>query len=85
MDNYIEINEYDMLLNIFRFIRDYDTHTYTLPSVCRLLIKHLEGEGYHAEIVDTEHRDCKIIRVETQRYKIVRNKGWSTYEVIMTA
>lgn len=85
MDNYIEINEYDILLDIFRFIRDYDTHTYTLPSVCRLLIKHLAGGGYQAEIVDGKHRDYKIIRVETQLYRIVRNKGWSTYEVIMTA
>lgn len=81
----IEINEYDILLDIFRFIRDYPVSAYTLPDVCKGLIKHLEGGGYQAEIVDSKHRDYKIIRVETQLYRIVRNKGWSTYDVVMTA
>ena len=81
----IEINEYDILLDIFRFIRDYAVSTYTLPDVCKKLIKHLTGGGYQAEIVDGKHRDYKIIQVETQRYKLTRYKGWSTYDVIMTA
>lgn len=85
MNTEIEFNEYDALIDIFRFIRDYAVSTYTLPDVCNRLIKHLTGGGYQAEIVDGKHRDYKIIRVETQLYRIIRNKGWSTYDVIMTA
>ena len=79
------MNEYDVLLEIFRFIRDYATSTYTLPDVCRRLIRYMQSSGYEVQTIDNDHRDYKIIQVETQRYKIVRNKGWSTYEVIMTA
>lgn len=79
------LNEYEVLLEIFRFIRDYHSGTYTLPDVCRRLIRHMQSSGYEVQITDTSHRDYRIIQVETQRYKIVRNKGWSTYEVIMTA
>lgn len=85
MDNYIEINEYDVLIDIFRFIRDYATYAYTLPDVCRKLLKHLESEGYQVQLVDADHRDYRIIQVEAQRYKILRLKGWTTYDVIMTA
>lgn len=80
----IEFNEYDALIDIFRFIRDYATSAYTLPDVCQKLIKYLLDEGYLAEIVDGKHLDYKIIRVETQLYRIARNKGWSTYDVVMT-
>lgn len=79
------MNEYDVLIEIFRFVRDYHTRTYTLPDVCRKLLKYLQDTGYQAEIVDDKHRDYKIIQVETQRYKLTRYKGWSTYDVIMTA
>jgi len=79
------MNEYDVLIDIFRFIRDYHTGTYTLPDVCRKLIRHMQSSGYEVQTVDNNHRDYWIIRVEDQRYKIVRNKGWSSYEVIMTA
>lgn len=81
----IEINEYDILLDIFRFIRDYAVSTYTLPDVFKRTVQFLKEAGYTVEIVDDMHRDYKILQVETQRYRIVRNKGWSTYDVIMTA
>lgn len=79
------MNEYDVLLEIFRFIRDYNTGVYTLPDVCRRLIRHLQASGYEVQLTDNSHRDYRIVQVETQLYKIVRNKGWSTYDVIMTA
>lgn len=85
MNAEIEFNEYDVLITIFRFVRDYHTGTYTLPDVCRKLLQYLVDAGYQAEIVDGNHRDYKIIQVETQRYKLTRYKGWSTYDVIMTA
>ena len=40
------MNEYDVLLEIFRFIRDYATNTYTLPDVCRRLIRYMQSSGY---------------------------------------
>lgn len=79
------MNEYEVLIEIFRFIRDYATSAYTLPDVCRRLVKFLEGAGYDVQLTDEKHRDYKIIQVENQKYKIVRNKGWTTYDVIMTA
>ena len=45
----------------------------------------MEGAGYQVQLTDEKHRDYKIIQVEDQKYKIVRNKGWTTYDVIMTA
>lgn len=85
MNSTIEINEYDILLDIFRFIRDYSTDTYTLPDVCRRLIRHMQSSGYEVQVIDNSHRDYRIIQVETQLYRIARNKGWSTYDVVMTA
>ena len=85
MDTEIEFNEYDVLITIFRFIRDYNTGTYTLPDVCRRLLQYLVDAGYQAEIVNSKHWDYKIIQVETQLYRIAHNKGWSTYDVVMTA
>ncbi len=79
------MNEYDVLIEIFQFIRDYAISTYTLPDVCRRLVKFLEGAGYQVQVLDEKHRDYKIIQVENQKYKIIRNQGWTTYDGIMTA
>ena len=79
------MNEYEVLIEIFSFLRDYAISTYTLPDVCRRLVKFMEGAGYQVQVLDEKHRDYKIIQVENQKYKIVRNKGWTTYDVIMTA
>lgn len=85
MNNSIATNEYDILLTIFRFIRDYDSHAYTLPDVCRRLLKHLETAGYQVQPTDMSHRDYKIIHVEGYCFKILRQTDWSTYDVILTA
>lgn len=85
MNTDTEINEYDILLDIFRFIRDYSTDTYTLRSVCNLLLKHLSGLGYDAEITDHQNRDAFVFTVSGHKYRVLYNKGWSKYDVICTA
>lgn len=78
-----EVNEYDILLDIFRFIRDYSTDTYSLPDVCRKLVKHLRSSGYDPTLTSID-RNSKLVQVEGYKYKILRQKDWSTCDVIMT-
>lgn len=78
------INEYDVLLEIFSFVRCYSTSTYSLPSVLKKLIQYMKDGGYKIQIIDDTHMDYKIIQVETQRYKLIRFKDWCTYDVQMT-
>lgn len=61
----------------------YSTATYSLPKVCREVIDLLKSEGYDVAVVDDKHRDFRIIRVEDQKWKIVRYKGWDKYDVLM--
>jgi hypothetical protein len=68
---------------IWRKTRDYSTATYSLPRVCREVINLLKSEGYDVSVVDDKHRDYRIIQIEDQQWKIVRNNGWSQYDVLM--
>lgn len=79
------MNEYDILLDIFRYVRDYSTATYTLPQVCRGLVQHMKDAGYQVEIVDSKHHDYRIVQVEEHRYKIVRFPEWCRYDVQRSA
>ena len=79
------MNEYDILLDIFRFIRNYSTTTYTLPQVFKELIRHMKDGGYQVKVIDDQHRDHKILQVEEHRYKIIRYPEWVTYDVQRTA
>lgn len=77
------MNEYDTLLDIFRFIRDYSTSTYSISTVCKKLLKHLTDTGYSASVIDS-HKDCRTIQVEEHRYKIIKHPEWTHYEVTRT-
>ena len=84
MNSYDPNNEYDILLRIFRFVRDYSTETCTITKVCRELIKDLKSSGHDVETVDVHHRDFRIIQVNGHRYKIIRYPEWTRYDVIRT-
>lgn len=75
------MNEYEILLEIFRFIRNFSTATYTLPRVCRETIQYLKDGGYQVEVLD-KHRDWQTIQVDQHRYKILRYPDWCRYDVI---
>lgn len=79
------MNEYDILLEIFRFVRNYSTATHTLPQVFREVVRYMKDGGYNVEIVDDKHRDYKILQVEEHRYKIIRWPDWVSFEVQRTA
>ena len=85
METYDRDNEYDTLMRMFRFVRDYHPSTYSLPMVCRLLVEHMNNGGYDAILLDDNARDYRIVQVDDRKYKIIRNHGWSYYEVRMTA
>ncbi len=79
------MNEYDILLKIFRFVRNYSTATYTMPQVFNALIQYLKDSEYQVETIDEKHNNYKILQVEGQRYKIIRWPQWSSYDVIRAA
>lgn len=80
----MEPNEYDILLEIFRFIRDYDAFTYALPEICKRLTAHLISAGHDVTLTSID-RSSKLIEVDGHHYKVLR-LGWSTkYDVIRTA
>ena len=81
----IEINEYDILLDIFRFIRDYNTDTYTLTQVLNELIRHLTRSGCTVEKLPRTEKTSRIITVEGHKYKLIHWDNWSRYDVILTA
>jgi len=85
MNDRSDINEYDILLEIFRFIRDYSTSAYSLKDVCNLLNKYLHSRGYNSSIIDYNHRGYRIFQVENHRYQIIEYENWSTYDVKLIA
>ena len=80
-----EVNEYDILLDIFRFIRDYSTDTYTLTHVLNELVRHLTRSGYTVEKLPRTEKASRIIAVEGHKYKLIHWDNWSKYDVIRTA
>ena len=80
----MEPNEYDILLEIFRFIRDYDTGTYALPEVCVRLHTYLVSAGHDVTLTNID-RNSKRVEVDGHGYKVLRRNGWSHYDVIRTA
>ena len=79
-----EANEYDILLEIFRFIRDYSTANYSLSDVCMKLLRSLRSAGHEATMTAID-RDTRLAEVDGHRYQILRRDGWSKYDVIRTA
>ena len=77
------MNEYEILLQIFRFIRDYSTSTYSLADVSRRCLKDLKASGYTTAKLTSLDRDTKLITISDYHFKILRRKGWSIYDVTM--
>lgn len=80
-----EVNEYDILLDIFRFVRDYSTDTYTLSQVLKALVKHLTRSGFTVEALPRTETTSRIVVVEGHKYKLIKWNGWSKYDVVRTA
>ena len=74
--------KYSILDIIWKTLMDYSTLTYTLPQACRNAVDVLKTYGYEAEIFGNK-RDSRIIQIEDTQYRIVRNKGWNRFEVIL--
>ena len=85
MNTTAEVNEYDILLEIFRFVRDYSTDTYTLSQVLKALVKHLTRSGFTVEALPRTETTSRIVVVNGHKYRLIRWKGWSKYDVIRTA
>lgn len=85
MNNYDRSNEYDTLILIFRFVRDYSTSSYPLARVCRELLAHLQEAGYTASVTDRISSDSRTVTVNGHRFRIVRWPNWSKYDVQLIA
>ena len=84
MNDYDPTNEYEVLIRIFRFIRDYSTSTYTLSSVVKKLINYLNTNGDEAEVT-YRCNSFRVLTVNGHQYKIVKYPEWSKYDVQLLA
>lgn len=85
MNTYDPSNEYDTLIMIFRFVRDYSTSSYPLTRVCRELLAHLKNAGYNAAITGRSGSDSQTITVNGHQFRIVHWPNWSKYDVQLIA
>ena len=74
--------KYGLLDRIWLKVIDYSTRTYSLPRVCNEVSKMLQDLGYRTEIIGN-NRDYRILKVDDQPFRIIREKGWSKYDVRM--
>lgn len=68
---------------IFDVVRRYSTTTYTLPFVLSEVVKYMKSLGYPVTVLDQAHRNYKLLQVGGHTYRIVRNKGWTSYDVLV--
>jgi len=73
--------KYRLMDIIWGTVIDYSTKE-PITKVCKVVLQRLKDEGYEAEILNN-NRDFRIIRVEDQRYRVLRNFAWSKYDLIM--
>lgn len=66
---------------IFDIVRRYST-TYPLPFVLSEVVRYMKDLGYPVTVLDQAHRNYKLLQVGGHTYRIVRNKGWTSYEVL---
>ena len=74
---------YRILNLIFRIVRNYSTKLYTLPQVCKQVIEELKSYGYNVAVIDSKHRDFRLIEVDGHTFKVLRWKNWNTYDVVV--
>lgn len=74
--------KYHLLDIIWGHSRDYTVSMYSMPKVCSEILRLLSNMGYYAKILPGD-RSSKIIQVDDQRFRIVRNKGWNQYDVVL--
>ena len=74
--------KYRLMDVIWSMVIDYSTATYSIGTVCKEVVRRLRDEGYQPEIVGG-NRSHRIIKVDDQKYRIVKNLGWGKYDLIM--
>ena len=73
--------KYRLMDIIWLTVIDYSTKT-PITKVCNAVIQRLKDEGYEVEVLNN-NRDFRILNVDGQKFRILRNFGWSKYDVIM--
>ena len=79
------MNSVNLSVRVWGFVRDYYPGTYSLPDVTRRLLDHMRAEGHDADLIDGEHRNYKVVKIDGMRFRIIRRPGWSSYDVISTS
>ena len=73
--------KYRLMNVIWGTVIDYSTKE-PISKVCDAVCKRLNEEGYDPKIEGT-NRGFRIVRVQDQRYRVLRNAGWGKYDLIM--
>ena len=63
-------------------------HCYTpklvlLCEVCDAIVRKMKTEGHDAELVGSEEEDSQIVRIDDLKYKVLHNRGWGFFDVVM--
>lgn len=48
----------------------------------KAVLQRLKDEGYTAQVLNND-RDFRVVQVQDQRYRIVRNRAWTKCDLIM--
>ena len=71
---------------IFGIIRDYSPSIYSLTRACDELIRILKQNGHEDAYLEPGNgRNSRSVRVDGHRFRIVRNAGWTHYDVRIIA
>lgn len=74
---------YRILNRILSILYCYTTYHDTLPAVCKDVVKEMKSYGYDVAVTDDRHRDYRLITVDGHLFRIVRERGWMRYDVIL--
>ena len=74
--------KYRLMDIIWLMVSGYSIATYSIGKVCKEVVKRLKDEGYQPEIIGS-NREYRIIKVEDQKYRVLKNHGWGKYDLLM--
>lgn len=74
--------KYRLLEGILGIVHDYSVNAYSITKVVNVVLERLKSEGYQPEVLNN-NRDFRVVKVEDEKFRILRNPGWGRYDVIM--
>ena len=75
-----DFGKYNLMDKIWATVYDYSTRD-PISKPLKAVVQRLKDEGYTVDLLDGG-RDFQIIKVDDEKFKIVRKKEWSKYDVL---